>query len=179
MLKRHCPSSFYVRPARAGEAARIQEIEADAARRFEGMGLIDHALGDITPSAELLKGIQSGAVWVCCGDDDVSVGYARATVHESAAYLQEIDVLREYGRRGLGSQLVRHVCEWGRIRGLSHIVLATFLDVPWNAPFYAGLGFETVPEDEWTPEMHAIKQAEQSEMLLPWDRRGFFRKSLS
>jgi len=38
---------------------------------------------------------------------------------------------------------------------------------------------ETVPEDEWTPEMHAIKQAEQSEMLLPWDRRGFFRKSLS
>jgi GNAT superfamily N-acetyltransferase len=142
------------------------------------MGLIDHALGEVTPSAELLRGIQSGAVWVCCGDDDVPVGYARATVHESTAYLEEIDVLQEFERQGLGSQLVRHVCEWGTMRGLSHVVLTTFFDVPWNGPFYAGLGFEPVPEDEWTPEMHEIKHAEQSEMLLPWDRRGFFRKSL-
>jgi len=142
------------------------------------MGLIDHALGEVTPSAEMLRGIQSGVVWVCCGDDDVAVGYARATVHESTAYLEEIDVLQEFGRQGLGSQLVSHVCEWGTMRGLSHVVLTTFLDVPWNGPFYAGLGFEPVPEDEWTPEMHRIKHLEQSDMLLPWDRRGFFRKSL-
>lgn len=166
-----------IRAARADEVEAIQRIEAEAAKRFWGLGLIDHALGDVTPAQDLLAAIAEGRVWVVAVDD-VAVGYAAATAEDGFAYLQEMDVLPEFGRRGFGRQLVEHVCGWARGAGYDTLLLTTFRDVPWNGPFYERLGFELVDRTEWTPAMARICRHEEEEMRLPWADRAFYRKGL-
>ncbi len=166
-----------IRLARPDEVATIQRIEAEAAKRFWGLGLIDHALGDVTPAEDLLAAIADDRVWVLTVDD-VPVGYAAATAEDGFGYLQEMDVLPEFGRRGFGRQLVEHVCRWARGIGYDSLLLTTFRNVPWNGPFYERLGFEPVERSEWTPAMAHICRHEKDEMRLPWDARAFYRKRL-
>jgi GNAT superfamily N-acetyltransferase len=59
-----------------------------------------------------------------------------------------MDVDPAHGRRGLGAALVETVCDWARIQGYGVISLSTFRDLPWNAPFYAKLGFQILDESE-------------------------------
>ena len=40
------------------------------------------------------------------------------------------------------------------------MTLTTFRDVPWNGPFYAGLGFRAV--DELTPGLAAVRDHEKA-----------------
>jgi GNAT superfamily N-acetyltransferase len=176
--RRPDPIPARIRLARSGDVETIQAIEAQAAQRFEGLGLIDHALDDVTPAAELLHAIAEHRAWVVVVPGDVPVGYAAASPRGEFGYLQEIDVLPAYGRRGFGARLVERVCRWGREAGFDSVVLTTFRDVPWNGPFYAKLGFEYVPEAEWTPEMTSIYVHERDAMHLPWHARGFYRKWL-
>jgi hypothetical protein len=48
------------------------------------------------------------------------------------------------------------VADHARTLGLTSLTLTTFRDVPWNAPFYAKLGFEYVAE--LTPELRQKKR---------------------
>jgi len=51
----------------------------------------------------------------------VPVGFALVEILDGAAHLEEIDVHPAHGRRGLGSALVRAVCEWARQSELSAV----------------------------------------------------------
>lgn len=74
--------------------------------------------------------------------DDTPVGFALVEMLTgNEPHLEEIDVHPAHGRRGVGSALVRTVCEWATRSGFRDITLTTFRDVAWNMPFYARLGF--------------------------------------
>ena len=60
---------------------------------------------------------------------------------DEALHLEELDVLPGHGRQGIGTRLVRALCDGARGRGIAAVTLCTFRDVPWNAPFYERLGF--------------------------------------
>jgi hypothetical protein len=38
-------------------------------------------------------------------------------------------------------------------RNVAALTLTTFRDVPWNAPYYARLGFEVFAREHWGPAM--------------------------
>ncbi|MFO1351046.1 MAG: GNAT family N-acetyltransferase [Gammaproteobacteria bacterium] len=136
----------HIRLARPDEVGKLQRIEAKAAERFRGLGLIDHVLGEVTAAADLLSAIAQRQAWVVVLQNDVPVGYAAASLQDEFGYLQEMDVLPDYGRLGFGAQLVERVCQWVRAAGFESLMLTTFRDVPWNGPFYQKLGFEHVPD---------------------------------
>ena len=46
-----------------------------------------------------------------------------------------------HGRQGIGTRLVHTVIDWARSRRFENLTLMTFRHLPWNAPFYAKLGF--------------------------------------
>lgn len=48
--------------------------------------------------------------------------------------------------------------------------LTTFTQVPWNAPFYSGLGFHQVPSDAMDERLRAVLAAEAA-AGLPMDQR--------
>lgn len=76
------------------------------------------------------------------------VGFAHVVLLEDGldvrAHLEQVSVLPAHGRRGTGAALVRAAAEEARWDGHDELTLCTYRDLPWNAPFYAGLGFEVV-----------------------------------
>ena len=52
-----------------------------------------------------------------------------------------------------------------RESGSTVLTLRTYRDVPWNAPFYARLGWTPLPEAGWGPGMHALVEAEDVDGL--------------
>jgi GNAT superfamily N-acetyltransferase len=62
------------------------------------------------------------------------------------AHLEQISVRPESQRRGIGAALVLAAMAEARRQGHDRMTLCTYRDVPWNGPFYAGLGFTEVTE---------------------------------
>jgi len=80
---------------------------------------------------------------VACDDRDAAVGMVIASVREGSVYIEEIDVLPQHGRRGLGARLLEGVCAWARTNGYPALTLSTFRDVPGTAPSTAATDSET------------------------------------
>jgi GNAT superfamily N-acetyltransferase len=74
------------------------------------------------------------------------VGYLAGRVEAERLHIDEVDVLRAHQGQGIGRALLAHAADWARAHGLTALSLTTFRSVPWNAPFYASVGFR-----EWDP----------------------------
>ena len=167
---------FEIRVARPDEAARVRAIEEAAGARFSGLGLIDHAFGAALAIDELVRLIDAGQVWVGCRDG-VAVGMVIASQREGLAYVEEMDVVPEHGRQGLGARLLDCVCEWARARGCPAVTLSTFATVPWNRPFYERHGFRALQQHEWAPWMRRVREKE-AQLGLRVEARVFMRREL-
>ena len=74
------------------------------------------------------------------------------------------------GRSGIGAALINTVINDARTSGSSAVTLTTFIDVPWNGPYYRRLGFEYLPTVRETPGLRAIRAAEADHGLDRWPR---------
>jgi GNAT superfamily N-acetyltransferase len=152
--------------ARERDIGFLAAIELAAAKL-----LIGHApesvLQETTSQDILEKARRVGHLWVVVADD-APVGFAHVEVLEpNAAHLEEVDVHPAYGRRGLGTKLVMHICDWATAAGYETASLSTFRDVPWNMPFYARLGFTVVPDSELSSALRAVVDDERRRGLDP------------
>ena len=161
------------------DAAACPEIERRAATLYSSRELLPEAAERTSDVAEFVRAQRDGRLIAARIPDGRLVGFAFLTTlgEGGSAHLEEIDVEPVYGRRGIGARLVTAACGWAYARGDRKITLTTFRDVPWNAPFYARMGFEIVPEAEWTEEMRRIRQHEKAEGLDP-ERRVVMQRSI-
>lgn len=141
--------------ARPKDVACLAAVELAAARMLVGHAP-ESVLNDTTSNEVLFAAQNKGHLWVAIAND-VPVGFAHLRVLDpEVIHLEEIDVLPEHGRRGIGTQLVKAVCRWAAANGYRYVTLTTFRHVPWNMPFYARLGFEEIPYTEITPSLRSI-----------------------
>jgi len=168
---------YRIRLARPDEVPRLRAVEDAAGTMFSGLGLVDEALDVSFPLDELARLVGMGQVWVACPEDGVPVGMVIASLREGAVYIEELDVLPEHGRRGLGARLLGRVCAWARAQGHPAVTLSTFRDVPWNGSFYRRHGFRDLQPAEWTPGMRAIREQEARHGLAV-EARVFMRREL-
>lgn len=136
-------ATLEIRQARLEELPRLTEIELDAfATLAEALGISDaaHAL----PHGVLRKALEAGLLIVAADGDDRPVGFLAAEEIHDTLYVIELDVSRDWQRKGVGRQLMSHAVEMARTRRLSALTLTTDRHVPFNAPFYQSVGFETV-----------------------------------
>ncbi|MFB9312485.1 GNAT family N-acetyltransferase [Nocardioides plantarum] len=135
--------SVSVRAARPSDLRRVAPVE-DA-----GAAMYAEHFGDRTVPALVAPG-PSGAERDGVGfllvavDDRRVVGFAHVVPHDLHAHLDQLSVLPSYQRQGIGTTLVRAAMEEARWAGYDRMSLTTYRDVPWNGPFYAGLGFVEV-----------------------------------
>ena len=170
---------FIIRLAQDKDAEWICKIELEAAKRFKGLGLIDHLLEQSFCQEKLKELIKQEQVWVVSSQTQtLSVGFIIISILGQEAYLEEVSVLPQYGGQGLGTMMIDTVCQWSKSKGLSSILLSTFRNVRWNAPFYEKLGFKILCSEEWSQEMHKIRTAEKLHGY-PVDERVFMRLNLT
>lgn len=156
--------SYTIALARPSDIPLLPGIELAAARLFEGYGP-EWLLSETTSEETLRRAQRANLLWVALADD-VPVGFAAVELIEpGSAHLEELDVHPDHMRRGLGSRLVMTVCDWAASQGYAAVTLNTSRDVEWNMPFYARLGFEEVPREDWSPAVHRVFEHETSRGL--------------
>jgi GNAT superfamily N-acetyltransferase len=168
---------YHFRLARPSEVGRLREIEDEAGERFNGLDTFDESLSSSFSLDEMFRLAKLNQVWVACDSNDSPVGLIVASIRGENAYIEELDVLPQHGRRGLGRQLIEIVCRWAIEQGCEAVDLSTFRDVSWNGPFYRKNGFRDLTRDEWTEDMPGIRAIETNHGLVP-EARVFMRREL-
>jgi len=162
--------NYSIRLATVAELPKLQDIERAAAALFLQTDYACMADADLTPFDLLCQQCQKALVWVAARADDQPVGFVITLPLDGRLYLQEIDVHPSYGRRGLGTRLILAVSEWAKRNGYNALTLSTFREVPWNAPFYARLGFVVIEETQLSPGLRDVREEEASHGLPIKDR---------
>ena len=80
-------------------------------------------------------------------------------------HIVEMDVLPSHGRLGIGSRLLEHAVAKCKVLGARETTLTTFLNIPWNAPFYAQHGFRRVSNVSHFPHLDQALQRESTRGL--------------
>jgi GNAT superfamily N-acetyltransferase len=163
-------SGYAIRSAQIEELSQLATIEQAAAIRFQGTLYAFLADGAPLPIEFVQQRFQAGQVWVAVDLYNIVIGFAITREVDRTLYLQEIDILPNHGQRGLGKALVETIQTWAANSGYAAMSLSTFRDLPWNAPFYAKLGFRIQDESDLTEEFQAIRQHEQDAGLPIGDR---------
>jgi GNAT superfamily N-acetyltransferase len=170
-------SAYTIRLARENDVAGLAAVELAAAALFRSAGLTGAYLDETRGLEELDAARRESRLWVAADGDDRAVGFALATVLGEAPHLEELAVHPDHGRRGLGRRLVGAVIAWARARNAPALTLSTFRDVAWNAPFYARIGFASLPAEALDAELLRLR-AREREHGLPIERRVVMRLPL-
>ncbi len=126
----------------------LNGIERAAATLFPADSIPDFVLSDSVPETVLAEAMRENALWVALDGGSVPVGYGFVQFIDGVALLAQLDVHPDHGRKGLGTALVVKLAEVACQRGATALYLTTFTHAPWNAPFYARLGFVALAETE-------------------------------
>jgi GNAT superfamily N-acetyltransferase len=158
-----------IRPACPDELETLRELEIAAGASFRDLGM-DPIADDTPPSTVALAGaLDRGGLWVLEADG-TPAGYLMDDVVDAEAHLEQVSVHPRWARRGLGARLVEDLAHRAAAAGRGAVTLTTFVEVPWNAPYYARLGFRPLAEDELGPGLRAIRRAEIARGLDRWPR---------
>lgn len=161
--------NYEISLAKPEHLPQLATVELSAAMLFREFAPAQSVLGESTPHDVLVEAQHGRRLWVALvGEAPIGFALVRM-IAERHPHLAEMDVLPEYGRRGVGSALLRTVCAWVLEGGYAQITLTTFRDVKWNMPFYSRFGFVELPEAQQGPELSAIVEDER---LRGLDSRG-------
>ncbi|MGO4343350.1 GNAT family N-acetyltransferase [Pedococcus sp. 2YAF34] len=144
-----------VRLALAADLSSVQGLEDAADQLFAE--LMDVSTWGSGPTGEE-RAAEPGFLLVAADAHGV-VGFAHVLDLDGHTHLEQIAVLPERTRQGIGSVLLEEACRYAAEQGAREVTLRTFADVPWNAPFYARHGFVVLaPEPAW---MAPLQEAEE------------------
>jgi GNAT superfamily N-acetyltransferase len=153
-----------IRRARRDELEALREIERRAGRAFTVIGMPEIAADEPPSVAELESFVAAGHAWVAVDAHDRPVAYLLSDLVDGCAQSQQVSVGPEYAGRGLGAALVDRLEAEAAAEHRPALTLTTFRDVPWNAPYYARLGFVALESAEQGPELRALIQHERSSL---------------
>ncbi|MGW7510205.1 GNAT family N-acetyltransferase [Streptomyces massasporeus] len=159
-----------IRLATRAELPALQDIERAAGAPCRDLGMPEIA-DDEPPALDILERYRrAGRCWVAVDEGDLPAAYLLAEPVDGALHIEQVSVHPRAARRGVGRALLAHAADRAHEEGLTALTLTTFTDVPWNAPYYARLGFRPLPEADLTPGLRAIRATEAAHGLDRWPR---------
>ncbi|WP_293676116.1 GNAT family N-acetyltransferase [uncultured Phenylobacterium sp.] len=115
---------------------------------------------------------QSDGLVLVAEANGVLAGFSACQACADALHLWELAVRHDAQGQGIGRGLVAATFALARARDLPAVTLSTFREIPWNAPFYARMGFRELTE--LNPRLGVIHLREEL-LGLPVARRVFMR----
>jgi GNAT superfamily N-acetyltransferase len=172
---------YTIRQAHSSDVAKLPDIEREAASLFasHATALGFNPEGPIhVSSLETLKAAQElGRLWVALDSITQLVGFALVREIDGFAHLEEMDVLPNHGRKGIGAALLEAVCAWATQTRYPAVTLSTFRDIPWNGPFYSRHGFHVVAPEALSNGLACVVEIERRRGLRT-DLRVIMRRNL-
>lgn len=169
-------STYRICRALPEHLSALPEIERSAAAIFPTEVLSPELHDNTTPIAGFDAARLRGLLWVAVSEDGQPVGFAIASDHGDTLHLEELDVHPDHQRRGIGRALMDVVCTFARESGYQGITLTTFVQIPWNAPWYKRLGFRVLKEPELSSALCAILKDEAKRGLDPQTRVAMLKR---
>ncbi|MCU1644830.1 MAG: family N-acetyltransferase [Nocardia sp.] len=159
-----------IRAATIDDLHILQDIEDATGEPFRELGMIEVA-DDDPPAIEVLEEHRrDGRAWVAVDDTDTPIAYLISEEVDDTEHIGQVSVHPDAARRRIGAMLIDTAADHARAAGLSALTLTTFTEVPWNAPYYARIGFHEVEENELTPGLRKIRANEAELGLDRWPR---------
>jgi GNAT superfamily N-acetyltransferase len=159
-----------IRGARPDDLALLVEIERAAGETFLQLDadlFADHDPGSVE---RLTPYVDGGRAFVSVDAGDTPVGYLLLDPVDGAAHIEQVSVHPDHARKGFGRALIEHAASWASTHDLHSLTLTTYVDVPWNGPYYERLGFRYLGPDDETPGLRAIREHERALGLEVWPR---------
>ena len=153
------PFAISYRFAVPDEAEMVRAIEYEAAQRFATVGLT--GIADARPMNVdfVRRKIEASEIIVAVNDTGNCVAFVMFARLATRFYIEELDVLTTWAGRRIGARLIDEVAVLARQAGVPQLVLSTFRDVPWNAPYYRRLGFSVIESECLDAKLRAIRAA--------------------
>src|SRR5262245_44073015 len=133
--------SYRIRLARPADVELLRRIEKAAGQAFAAVGYADVAAHEPTRADDLQDAITDGALFVAVNAADMPAGFLLCMELDGALYIREIAVHPDHAGHRLTVPLLAAAEDLARSLDLPRLTLTTFRSVPWNAPYYARLGF--------------------------------------
>lgn len=164
-----------IRPAHFTDLPVLQQIETAAGAPFRDIGM--DAIAEDPPPAleELAEFWEAGRIWVAADAHNRPIAYALVALVDGCAHIEQVSVHPDHARRGLGALLLDEISSWANERGIHALTLTTFVNVPWNAPYYERLGFRFLRDRDLTPGLAQIRRDEARHGLAGWPRVTMWR----
>lgn len=154
-----------IRPAALREFALLPFIEAEADAAFEALDpAVDTAKFPAPGTA-----VEFGEAFHIMVAGRSPVGFVRLEIVDGQAHVAQLAVSSGHARQGIGRALLVAAKAWAQEAGFRSMTLTTFKDIPFNAPFYAGCGFEPLAPEQCCAGLAEIRRQEQE---LGLDRVG-------
>lgn len=152
-----------VRPAVLADAERLPAVERSAAEAFRGQlhdWIADDSVAEPAFHAPL---IEAGTAWVAEVDGEIAGFVSCQVVVDAHLHVWELAVALPFQRRGVGRALMSRAIDHAHGMGLASVTLTTFENVPFNAPFYASIGFAL--DEPPSPRLAGILDGERARGL--------------
>lgn len=159
-----------IRPVDIDELPLLQDIERAAGQCFRDIGMPEIAEDEPLPTGELARYRRNGLAWVAVDAADTPVAYLIAERVDGNLHVEQVSVHPDQARRAVGRALLDHLAHHAAAAGVPALTLTTFADVPWNAPYYARLGFRPLDDGELGPGLREIRRSEAAHGLDRWPR---------
>ncbi|MFF8789332.1 GNAT family N-acetyltransferase [Streptomyces sp. NPDC015125] len=161
------------------ELPTLRSIERAAGSAFRGLGMATIADAE-PPSLARLTAFQRAGRALAAYEEEAGgaaatdgtggpLGFLLWEPVDGCTHIEQVSVHPQHAHRRIGRALIDRAEREGGPAPLP-LTLTTFAEVPWNAPYYARIGFRTLTDAELTPGLRAIRAHEATLGLDRWPR---------
>lgn len=138
--------SLSVRLAQLQDIPQLVAVDRSAAQLFRQWAeLAFIADDDVMGPQQHADFITQQREWLMVNAAGQIAGFIAVQSLQSSWHIVELSVASNWQRQGVGKRLLAEVAAQARQQGVQRLTLTTFVEVPWNAPYYHLLGFRRLP----------------------------------
>jgi GNAT superfamily N-acetyltransferase len=164
-------TSLTIRAAQPADLLELPQMQVAAGALFRELGMDLVADGPTPAFADFDEAQRTGRLLVATVNDiDSVVGFVRTRPLDGALHVEQVTVAPGWGGRGIGRSLMQAAEMLAVREGFTRMSLTTFRDIPFNGPFYAGLGWEALEDRHLTPGLASERHQEAAAGLDRWPR---------
>ncbi|MFL9501255.1 GNAT family N-acetyltransferase [Rhodopseudomonas palustris] len=155
-----------IRPATTTDFDALRAIELAAFETLRAAGAVS-GVASASSDQQLQRYLDQGLLEVACDHSGDAIGFCGGYIAEHLLHIGEMDVHPNWQRQGVGRALLTAAIDKARAQRLDGATLTTDRFAPFNAPFYATMGFRALAGDELPARLRGILTEEAKIGLDP------------